>query len=104
MDTLYGDADPKLAPQLEAGMIPHALAAFETQAGAPAWGEPEFNGRRAYIRTTEDMCNPLFLQNAWIENSGVEWDVVDLKSSHCPFISCPGEVANAAIRFIQKWV
>jgi hypothetical protein len=84
-------------------MIPHALAAFETPAGPPAWAESAFDGRRAYIRTLEDRCNPSFLQDAWIEKSGVKWDVADMKSSHCPFISCPEETANIAMDFIKKW-
>lgn len=104
METLYGDVDRDLAPKLEAAMIPHALQAFETPAGPPAWAESEFDGRRAYIRTTEDQCNPLFLQNAWLEKSGVEWDVADLKSSHCPFVSRPEETADIVIAFIKKWV
>jgi hypothetical protein len=103
MQILYGDADPALAPELEAGMIPHSLAAFETPASAPAWAETSFDGKRAYIRTLDDQCNPLFLQDAWLEKSGVKWDTADLKSSHCPFISCPEEVASLTQKFIEKW-
>ena len=104
MQVLYGDADPSLASELEAGMIPTALAAFETPALAPAWAEEAFDGRRAYIRTLDDQCNPLFLQEAWIDKSGVKWDTTDLKSSHCPFISRPQEVVDSALQFIEKWV
>ena len=104
MQILYADADPALAPTLEAAMIPTALAAFETPAPAPAWKEDAFNGRRAYIRTLDDQCNPLFLQDIWIKKSGVEWDTVDLKSSHCPFISRPQDLVDVTISFIEKWV
>ncbi|KAI9733780.1 MAG: hypothetical protein M1818_007047 [Claussenomyces sp. TS43310] len=104
MQILYADADPSLAPAMEAAMIPHALAAFETPAPAPAWAEDSFDGRRAYIRTLDDQCNPLFLQDAWLKKSGVEWDIVDLKTSHCPFISCPEVVAAKMIGFIEKWL
>lgn len=84
-------------------MIPHALAAFETPAPAPAWAEPSFDGRRVYIRTAEDQCNPLFLQDIWIEKSKVSWDIADLKTSHCPFISCPEEIVAKTLTFIEKW-
>ena len=104
MDTLYNDADPALAPQLEAAMIPHALRAFETPAGAPAWAEKEFDGRRAYIRTLEDHCNPLVLQDKWREESGVGWETVSLNTSHCPFISVPERVAEVTVGFIEKWI
>jgi hypothetical protein len=83
-------------------MIPHALAAFETPAPAPAWAETAFDGRRAYIRTSDDQCNPLFLQEMWLKKSGVAWETVDLKTSHCPFISCPEEVVAKTLRFIEK--
>jgi hypothetical protein len=36
MEVLYNDADPALTAELEAGMIPTALAAFETPASDPA--------------------------------------------------------------------
>lgn len=103
MSTLYADADPSLAPELEAAMIPHALAAFETPAPAPAWAEAEYQGRRMYMRTLDDQCNPLFLQDLWIQNSGVEWATTDLKSSHCPFFSLPEELATATKACIEKW-
>ncbi|KAF2873871.1 prolyl aminopeptidase-like protein [Massariosphaeria phaeospora] len=103
METLYGDADPALAPKLEDAMVPHALAAFETPATKPAWAESAFDGRRAYIRTLDDQCNPLFLQDMWIQKSGVEWTTADLKSSHCPFISKVEDVAAITIELIKKW-
>jgi hypothetical protein len=103
METLYGDADPSLKPQLEAAMIPHALAAFETPATAPAWAESAFDGRRAYIRTLRDNCNPLFLQDMWLRDSGVKWDTADLDASHCPFISRAEDVAKMSIEFFKKW-
>lgn len=104
METLYGDADPTLKPQLEEAMIPHALAAFETPVIAPAWAESAFDGRRAYIRTLDDKCIPLFVQNMWIDKSGVQWDTADLKASHCPFISRAEDVAETSMEFFKKWI
>jgi len=103
METLYGDVDPVLKPKMEAAMIPHALAAFETAATAPAWAEIAFDGRRAYIRTLNDQCNPIFAQDMWLEKSGVQWDTVDMMASHCPFISRPADVAELSVRFFKKW-
>lgn len=104
METLYNDVHPTLAPTLQEAMIPHALLAFETPAGPAAWAESEFDGRRAYIRTTEDQTIPAFVQDAWIEKSGVEWDVAELKASHCPFVSMPVETAEMVIGFVGKWI
>jgi hypothetical protein len=104
METLYGDVDGQRKGEMEAAMIPHALAAFETPATAPAWKEAAFDGRRAYIRTLEDQCNPLFVQDLWIEKSGVEWETVDMRSGHCPFISQPHEVVEVCMRIVEKWM
>jgi hypothetical protein len=103
MPTLYADADPVLASTLEAAMIPHALKAFETPSAAPAWAEPAFDGRRGFIRTIDDQTNPLFLQDTWLEKSGVDWETADMKTSHCPFISCPEETARVAIDIMKRW-
>lgn len=93
MDILYNDCDPALAPELEASMKPHALLAFETKATAPAWADKGFDGRRAYVRTLDDCCNPSWLQDSWLEKSGVKWDIVDFKTGHMPFVSQPESLA-----------
>ena len=103
MEVLYNDVDASQALELEAGMFPTAIAALETPAPAPAWAEQSFDGRRAYIRTLDDQCNPLSLQEAWIKKSNVEWDVVDLQASHCPFMGRPKDVFHSTIKFIEKW-
>lgn len=84
-------------------MIPHALAAFETPAPAPAWAEAAFEGCRLYIRTLDDQCNPLFLQDMWLKKSGVSWETADLKTSHCPFISRPEELVATTLSVVDKW-
>ncbi|KAJ4302666.1 hypothetical protein N0V90_001555 [Kalmusia sp. IMI 367209] len=105
METLYNDIDsesPKKL-QLEAAMIPHALAAFETPAGLPAWAEAAYDGHRAYIRTLDDQTNPLFIQDQWMQDTGVKWDTADIKTGHCPFISQPKRLAELCIAFFEKW-
>ncbi|EHA23670.1 catalytic protein, partial [Aspergillus niger ATCC 1015] len=86
MDVLYNDCDRSLQPELDRLMQPHALRAFETTATAPAWAESAFDGRRAYVRTLDDCCNPSSLQDMWLEKSKVEWEVVDFKTGHMPFV------------------
>ncbi|RYP13851.1 hypothetical protein DL767_010540 [Monosporascus sp. MG133] len=104
MDVLYNDCDAALAPELDKFMNPHALLAFETKPTAPAWADEAFNGRRAYIRTLNDCCNPVSLQDMWLEKSKVEWDVVDLESGHMPFVSQPEALAKQVVKFIHGFV
>jgi len=103
MDTLYGDAGDSRKAEFEAAMIPHAMAAFETPATTPAWAESEYSGRRTYLRTLNDCCNPAFLQDIWLEKSGVQWDVRDLNSDHYPFVSRVEEVATICLEVFEKW-
>ncbi|KAK7754319.1 hypothetical protein SLS62_003612 [Diatrype stigma] len=98
MDVLYNDCDPALASELGGYMQPHALLAFETAATAPAWADKGFDGRRAYVRTLEDACNPSSLQDMWLEKSGVKWDVVDFKTGHMPFVSQPQKLAATIVQ------
>lgn len=103
MDVLYNDCDPAFALELNKYMTPHALLAFESKAAAPAWADEGFNGRRAYVRTLEDCCNPSSLQDLWIAKSKVEWNVVDFKTGHMPFESQPEALAAQVVKFINDF-
>ncbi|GCB17156.1 pyrethroid hydrolase [Aspergillus awamori] len=104
MDVLYNDCDRSLQPELDRLMQPHALRAFETAATAPAWAESAFDGRRAYVRTLDDCCNPSSLQDMWLEKSKVEWEVVDFKTGHMPFVSQPQALAEQVTKFIDGFM
>ncbi|KAL2794650.1 Alpha/beta hydrolase fold-1 [Aspergillus keveii] len=100
MDILYNDCDRALEPEFNKLMQPHALRAFETPATAPAWAESAFDGRRAYVRTLNDCCNPSSLQDLWLEKSKVEWEVVDFETGHMPFVSQPRALAEQVVKFV----
>ncbi|KAI3025098.1 Cytochrome P450 family protein [Aspergillus niger] len=104
MDVLYNDCDRSLQPELDRLMQPHALRAFETTATAPAWAESAFDGRRAYVRTLDDCCNPSSLQDMWLEKSKVEWEVVDFKTGHMPFVSQPQALAEQVTKYIDGFM
>ncbi|PYI11225.1 alpha/beta-hydrolase [Aspergillus sclerotiicarbonarius CBS 121057] len=104
MEILYNDCDRTMEPELDKMMQPHALRAFETPATAPAWAESAFDGRRAYVRTLDDCCNPSSLQDMWLEKSKVEWEVVDFKTGHMPFLSQPEALAEQITKFIEGFL
>ncbi|KAI1267980.1 Alpha/Beta hydrolase protein [Xylariaceae sp. FL1019] len=99
-EVFYNDCEPD--PMLDKYVYPHALKAFETKAPAPAWKDPGFEKRILYIRTGKDQCNPPFLQNLWIEKSGVEWKIVDIDTGHMPFVSQPEECAKHVVHFVGE--
>lgn len=69
-------------------------------APAPAWADPAFAGRIAFLKCSEDAALPPFLQDLFINKSGVEWLVSEVKAGHSPWASMPEEVA----RIIGGWV
>jgi hypothetical protein len=104
MDIVYHDCDLALAEEMNRDTKPHAYHAFLTKAPAPAWACEGFNGRRAYVRTLDDRCNPLPLQDMWLEKSGVSWEIVDLKTGHLPFISKPDLLAAEVVKFTKRFM
>lgn len=85
-------------------MLPHASLAFETKASAPAWADSAFDGRRVYVRTLLDCCNPSVLQDMWLEKSKVQWEVVDFETGHMPFESQPQQLAEQIIKSAKSFV
>lgn len=104
MDILYNDCDSALSTELEGHMLPHANLAFETKATAPAWADHGFDGKRVYVRTLLDCCNPSFLQDMWLEKSKVQWEVVDFQTGHMPFESQPQQLAEHIIKSARGFV
>ena len=103
METLYGDCDRVLQPELEAALTPHGYHCLETKASAPCWVEKGYKGRLAYVRTAQDGVNPAFAQDLWIESSGAQWDVTKMDASHGVFISQPKELAARIVAFAHKF-
>ncbi|KAJ3577511.1 hypothetical protein NPX13_g3051 [Xylaria arbuscula] len=98
MEILYNDCDPALEPELSQHMNPHALLAFATPATAPGWADKAFDGKRAYVRTLKDCCNPSWLQDTWLNKSNVQWEVIDSDTGHMPFVSQPEALAATIVR------
>ncbi|KAI0191587.1 Alpha/Beta hydrolase protein [Astrocystis sublimbata] len=102
MDVLFNDCE--YDPELVASVYPHAHNAFETKASAPAWQDKGFDGRRTYIRTLQDNCNPTALQDIWINKSGVTWDVFNFDTGHMPFVSKPEPLGAQIVKSIDKFM
>lgn len=100
----YQDASAPAAAAAAATTGPHAMACFQLPVPAMAWAEPAFASRLAYVKCLDDNTLPLAVQEAWIEASGVQWDVREIKSGHCPFISQPQKTADLAHELVTGWV
>ncbi|KAF5864570.1 hypothetical protein ETB97_007403 [Aspergillus alliaceus] len=81
---------------------PHASLAFFSPQPSPAWTEPAFIGRLAYLVTSEDLAVSKVAQYGMISGTGQEWHVREIISGHCgPFIDKVGETVEILKEFIQ---
>ena len=79
------------------------MKSFLEQQPLVAYTEPAYDGRRVYIRTENDQALPAFVQDLFIEGSGVKWDVVKLDTSHSPFLSTPADLTKTLVGFVEGW-
>lgn len=88
---LYNGVPKPLASRAAAALLPHSIGIHDCKSptAAPAWADPEYTGRLAYIRCTEDRCLPVAMQDHLLSASGVTWDIHTLPCGHSPFLSCP---------------
>ncbi|KAE8375739.1 hypothetical protein BDV26DRAFT_283214 [Aspergillus bertholletiae] len=83
---------------------PHASLAFFSAQPSPAWLDPAFAGRLAYVVTTEDLAVPKVAQYGMMMGTGQQWHVREIESSHCaPFITKVGQSVEILQEFIQAF-
>ena len=80
------------------------MRAFDSPAPPMGWADPEFKGKIAFIRCMKDQALPPFLQDMFMEKSGVEWKVKDIEASHSAYASEPEELANTLGELAQQFV
>lgn len=102
-EVLFSDVDPAKASELSKALLPHAMLAFESPSPPPAWADPASKGKIAFVRCAKDQALPLFVQDGFIERSGVEWIVRDLDASHSPFASQPQNIVKIVTELAEKW-
>ncbi|MFE1646435.1 alpha/beta hydrolase [Microbacterium sp. P01] len=84
----YGDVDPAAADAYTAKLRPQSLRAFTDTLTTVAWRDRP----TTYIVTEQDVIFPVFAQEALAARSGSQ--VHRLDTSHSPFLSQPGAVAE----------
>lgn len=93
-DVLFNDLNFSEATYLTNLLRPTSMRAFDSPAPAMAWADLEFRGKIAYVRCLKDQALPPFLQDMFMEKSGVGWKVEDIEASHSAYASRPDELAN----------
>ena len=67
---------------------------FNSPAGPVYYQDAAYNGRRVYLHTTQDQALPPFAQDLFVKDSGTDWKVRELETSHSPFLSVPDKLAD----------
>lgn len=97
----YADVPESIASEATAKLLPHSTNALMSPSPPPAWADPEFSGRRAYIRCSEDDAVPAYLQDLMVEHSAVEWVIKKFDTSHSPFLSRTAELAECLVGLVE---
>jgi hypothetical protein len=50
-----------------------------------------------------DQGITVFGEQMMVKHSGVEWDVKEFQSGHCPMLSMPEKTAEAVIAWGEEW-
>ena len=73
---------------MEEMTLPHSHVAFHTPQPPPAWADPEFQGRIAFIVAAQDQAISKEVQYGMIAGTKQQWIVKEMDGSHfAPFIT-----------------
>ncbi|CAI7633112.1 unnamed protein product [Penicillium discolor] len=99
------DVDLALARALTAEVKPHSSVAFTSPQLHPAWADEAFEGRLAFIVTTEDRAVPKEAQFGMMAATQKEWIVKELGYSHCaPFLNRIEETVGLTREIIDQFL
>ena len=100
----YNDVSDELAQQAISELHDQTMYSFGTPSPPPAWKEPAYDGRRAYVKTLKDNAiPPETRQQRLLDLTEVEWDVKVMNCGHSPFLNYPEELATWTTETIKKW-
>ncbi|KAJ5779113.1 hypothetical protein N7457_006833 [Penicillium paradoxum] len=99
------DVEPALARSLNQEVNPHSTLAFTSPQPHPAWADEAFQGRLAFIVTTEDRAVPKEAQFGMVAATQKEWILKELTSSHCaPFLNRIDETVGLTREIIDQFL
>ncbi|KAI9685946.1 MAG: hypothetical protein M1820_010713 [Bogoriella megaspora] len=99
----YQDCPTDLTAEAVAKLKGHSIVCLTEKEPPVYYNKKHFDGRRAYIRCTEDAALLPFVQDALIEESGVQWIVKEIAAGHSPFMSKPKELAQALNELVDEF-
>ncbi|KAI4195231.1 MAG: hypothetical protein LQ350_007312 [Teloschistes chrysophthalmus] len=102
--TFYADVMEPLATEAVSELCPQSLLSMHTPSGDVFYGIDAYNKRRTYLHCNKDQALPPFAQDALVAESGVEWDVQKIDTSHSPFFSEPKQLADIVVSHVKAFI
>ena len=100
---LYQDVPEELANVAVASCMNPSLSSWITPCPPASWDEKGYQGRCAFIRTTQDQCIPYDVQNMMIKATEQDWILRDLDSGHSPQLSQPEKLADVILELVKQF-
>ena len=97
------DVPEPLASQAVAAMRPQSMNALMSPSPASAWADAAYSGRCAYVCCPQDAAIPVFAQDLMLKMSGVDWIIHTMDTGHSPFLSCPADLVNLAVKLASEF-
>ncbi|KAF2260670.1 alpha/beta-hydrolase [Lojkania enalia] len=94
---LFQDIPVSLADVAAVSAMAQGMSSFTSPCPRATWDSDEYKGRVAYIRTLNDACIPLPVQQMMIDRTEAEWIVRDIESGHSPQIARPEELVGRLV-------
>ena len=69
----------------------------------PLWAEAALDGRRIWLKAMLDGTFPPEAAQAFIDGSGVQWEIVEREVGHCGCTTRPAAVAEVILEAAGKW-
>ncbi|KAL8955790.1 MAG: hypothetical protein Q9183_006523, partial [Haloplaca sp. 2 TL-2023] len=102
--TFYADVAEPLASEAVNKILPQSLLSMNTASSETFYGISAYDNRRVYLHNTQDEALPPFIQDAFVTNSGVVWDVQKMDTSHSPCYSQPKQLAEIVVANAKNFV
>lgn len=99
----YQDCPPDVSTEAASKLKGHSLVCLTEKEPPIYYDQQQFDGRRAYIRCTEDAALLPPVQDALLGNSGVKWIVKDIEAGHSPFLSQPTKLVQVLKELVVEF-
>ena len=99
----YQDCPPDLSTKVAASLKGHSLVCLTEKEPPVYFNKEQFDGRRGYIRCSEDAALLPPVQDALIEGSGVKWIVKEVPAGHSPFMAKPKELVQVLSELVEEF-